>query len=122
MNSLEMHVLPREIKLKNKSYALVFDMNAFSHAEQAYATEYGRIVNCGVIISEMMDGAISALMALSYGALRSGGAKVSYAKFVQEVMTYDQFDEVYEAVTKALFDAMGIDPDSKPQNSGTEKN
>ena len=122
MNSLEMHVLPREIKIKDKHYALMFDMNAFSHAEQVYAVEYGRMINCGAIITEMMDGAISALMALAYGALRSGGAKMTYAQFVQDVMTYEQFDPVYEAVTAALFDAMGVNGAEKSKEEAAEKN
>lgn len=122
MNSLDMHVMPREIQLKNKSYQVIFDMNAFSHAEQAYAVEYGRMVNCGVIITEMMDGAISALTALAYGALRSGGAKFSYAQFVQEIFTYDQFNQVYDVVSAALLEAMGVDATAESKSEETEKN
>lgn len=122
MNSLDMHVLPRQIKIKDEHYALIFDMNAFSHAEQVYYAEYGRTVNCGVIISEMMDGALSALTALGYGALRSGGARISYAQFAQEIMSYDQFDLVFDAVSDALCDAMGIHDKAESNKKEPEKN
>lgn len=119
-SSIQMRAVPHAVELKGKKYTLLFDMAAFAMAEQTYYLEYGRKCNCGEIIVEMLDGMTSALLALTYGALRSGGEKISYNAFVNEVFTYGQYDMLMDVVEKALYQAMGAE--DAPETDGEAKN
>jgi len=119
--SMNMRATPHEAELGGKRYQLLFDMAAFACAEQVYYMEYGRKCNCGEIIIDMLDGLTSALMALTYGALRSGGAGMSYRQFAQEIMTYTQYDALFDVAEKALIQAMGVE-DTKEQAQEDAKN
>lgn len=119
-SSIQMRSVPHVVEFKGKKHTLLFDMAAFAMAEQTYYLEYGRTCNCGEIIVEMLDGMTSALLALTYGALRSGGGKMTYNAFVNEVFTYDQYDLLMDVVEKAIVQAMGVE--DAPAVTGDEKN
>lgn len=120
-SSIHMQATPHEVTLGKKTYPLLFDMAAFAAAEQVYCTEYQRTVNCGQIITEMLEGLTSALMALAYGALRSGGLQTTYRDFAQKVMVYGQYDALCDTVERALIQAMGVDQ-AQGSADGDEKN
>ena len=122
-NSLSMHVPDRILKIGDKTYRLSFDMLALSHAEQVYLQAYGVHSNCGHIVAELSHGSATALMAMTYGAMRSAGEKMTWEQFAREIFTFEHFDAVYEVVSDALCEMLGLnDQQDKKGAEDTAKN
>lgn len=120
-NSLNMRAIPHEVELGGKQYTILFDMRAYAEAEQVYYLQYGRRCNCGEIILDMLNGLTSALMALTYGALKSGGAKMDYKTFAQDILTREDASNLFDVVERAMIDSMGLN-DKDAAIDGDEKN
>ncbi|MBQ8954217.1 MAG: hypothetical protein IJ048_08880 [Clostridia bacterium] len=93
------------MELDGQTYPLAFDMAAFRVAEDVYELQYGRNLNFADIVTHLATGKIGAIMAVLYGALLSGGLKITWAEY------YDKFrlinipgvkDKLIENVKKAL--------------------
>lgn len=119
-NSLGMQAIPHEVELGDKKYTILFDMRAYAETEQVYYLQYGRRCNCGEIILDMLNGMTSALLALTYGALRSGGAKMQYTTFAQDIVKRKDSGSLFEVVERALIDSMGLE--DAADATGDEKN
>lgn len=108
-NSLDMRVNERVLELNEKAYKLDFDMQAFSYAEQVYREQFDRDVNVAVIIRELFDVKMSAVMAFCYGAMRSGGEAVTWQDFSKHIFTYSNFDTVFDVVAGAIEELFASD-------------
>lgn len=93
------------MELDGQTYPLAFDMAAFRVAEDVYELQYGRNLNFADIVAQLAAGKIGAIMAVLYGALLSGGHKITWAEF------YNMFriinipgvkDKLMENIKKAL--------------------
>ena len=108
-NSLDMRVNQRVLELNGKAYKLDFDMQAFSYAEQVYKAQFDRDVNVAEIIRDLFDVKISAVMAFCYGAMRSGGAAITWQEFSKHIFTYSNFDTVFDVVAGAIEELFASD-------------
>ena len=72
------------MELDGQNYPLVFDLDAFRIVEDVYELEYGRSLNFGDILLQLAAGKLGAIMAVLYGALRSGGLDVSFAEYKEK--------------------------------------
>lgn len=121
--SCAMRVNPRMVKIGEKTYRMEFDMQALSIAERVYMDHYHVRSNVGHVLAELSQGSLAALMALSYGALVSGGEKMAWETFAKDVFTWEYFDSLYEQVEKAVCEMMGFEEDDNPpQAEANEKN
>ncbi|NLI22285.1 MAG: hypothetical protein GX418_12175 [Clostridiales bacterium] len=125
-NSLDIRVNQRVLKLKDKTYLLDFDMQALSLAENVYKTQFGSDINVSEIVLELFKVKMTALMAFTYGAIRSAGTKMTWDEFSKTVFTYDNFNDVFAVVSEAITElfSMGDDDDDKetPPAEDDEKN
>lgn len=120
MNSLELRNNCRMLEINGKTYRLDFDMEALSQTEQVYHTHYGRDVNIRDIIAELIQVKISAIMALTYGAMVSADNRISWKEFSKDIFTYDTLDSVLDVVLGAVTEMMADPKDDA--GAGAEKN
>ncbi len=101
-------------------------MQALSLAENVYKTQFGSDINVSEIVLELFKVKMTALMAFTYGAIRSAGTKMTWDEFSKTVFTYDNFDDVFAVVSDAITElfSMGDDEDDEitPPAENDEKN
>lgn len=72
------------MELDGQTYPLVFDLDAFRIVEDVYELEYGRSLNFGDILLQLAAGKIGAIMAVLFGALKSGGLDMTWAEYKEK--------------------------------------
>ena len=100
--SADLRAMGEVITLGGKAYQMDFDNLALAYAEQIYREQYGRPVNAAAIIDELFEAGLSAVMAVSYGAMRSGGAVIDWKEFSKNLFTYENYPVMFSAVTRAV--------------------
>lgn len=120
--SLAMHVSPRMVEIGENTYRMDFDMQALSVAERVYKEKYHVRSNVGHVLAELSQGSLAALMAITYGAIVSGGEKMTWETFSKEVFTWEYFDALYDQVSTAVCEMMGFDEAAAGGEQANEKN
>lgn len=100
--SMDLHAESHIVTLDAKAFRMDFDNLALAYAEQVYREQYGRPINAAVIIDELFEASLSAVMAVSYGAMRSGGEKIDWQSFAKKIFTYTNYPEIFNVVSKAV--------------------
>ena len=108
------------VRLGDKTWQMDFDMGALAMAEQVYRQRFGQTQTVYEIVEQIFEVQTSAIMALAYGALVSGGAKISWEQFAKEIFTFEHYD----AIAGAVADGMGgmFGPDDGEAGEGDAKN
>jgi len=110
----------QNVTLKSgKSYRMRFDFRMLAEAENAYATQYGRRVDVPVFVGELGSGSSVAIAIGAYSALVSGGLKLNWELFWNEIFTFANYDALREAVVAGL---AGMFPEPESVNEDDEKN
>ncbi len=121
--ALDLRPVERVVRIGKEDYRLDFDHLAISHAEQIYATQFDREPNGGIILTELLAGAMSALMAMVYGAIRSGGRAMSWETFSKSIWGMDEYDPMFDVASDAVIEMFGsMQGDAPELGEGDEKN
>lgn len=105
------------LKVSGTTYTLKFSNRALAQAENVYYTEYHRNVDISAIIADLIKSKLTAIMALTYGALIAGGTKITFADF-DELMG-KHTDEMFEIITEPILLMFG---DNNSNGEGAGKN
>lgn len=95
------------LDLNGKTYQMDFDLGALAGAERVYKQRFGQPCDTYQIISEIFEVQTSAIMALAYGAMISGGEKLSWENFSKNIFTFENFDAIANAVADAVGEMFG---------------
>lgn len=120
--ALDMRSHPYALEIGGKTYPLDFDMQALAYAEQTYIKEYDRQVNGAEILAEIYLGNMSALMTMTYGAIRSAGTPMTWQQFTKEIFTYEQYGEIQPIIEDAVTDMFANRIGVADEEPGGEKN
>lgn len=102
-----------------KSYRMRFDFRMLAEAENAYLMQYGRRVDVPAFVGEIEVGSSVAIAIGAYAALLSGGLKLNWELFWNEIFTFDNFDALRDCVQAGL---IGMFPPPEIASEDSEKN
>ena len=78
-----------QMEFDGQMHDLAFDLNAFRIAEDVYELHYNRNLNFLHIVQHLINGKLSAIMAVLYGALCSGGLNIEWEEFSRKFRLID---------------------------------
>ena len=89
------------ITLNGTQYKTVYNNQTARIAEDVYEQQYGKDVGYGEILKGIAKGKYSAIMALFYAAIISGGAQLSWEDFDAQ-FHLDSIEGVREIIARAV--------------------
>ena len=95
----------RHMTINGQEYVLRFTNATIRTAEDVYEQHYGRDVGFSVILQELAKKKYAAIMALYYGALLAGGAKIDWATFDTQ-FTVTSVEGMAEMIQAAIVSAL----------------
>lgn len=114
----EIKQVPKIVMLNGKEYGLNFDCMCLAYAEDVYGQVYGREVNVGRVIVDLLNGKLQAVMAFTYGALKCAKPELSWETFSKNIFTFENYNQLQPIVEKAIMYIMG----SSKSGSNTKGN
>ena len=102
------------ITLNGTQYKTVYNNQTARIAEDVYEQQYGKDVGYGEILKGIAKGKYSAIMALFYAAIISGGAQLSWEDFDAQ-FKLDSIEGVREVIARAIQKSLPEAPE-EPEN------
>ena len=114
MRGRDMSAPVEYITLNDTRYQTVYDNQTARLAEDVYEQQYGKDVGYGEILQGIARGKYSAIMALFYAAIVSGGAQLTWEDFDAQ-FKLDSIEGVREVIARAIQKSLPDAPE-EPEN------